>query len=146
MELQKQAEALLTQRFGEEKLLALATAENNIPTVRQVNACYVDGAFYTLTARDSSKLRQIAQNPAIALSGFWFSGQGLGKDLGWAYAPENAALAQRLLPAFERWLAEESIDLPKEAVHLLQLRLTQGRILDGGQAYPFSFPVPEEKE
>lgn len=145
MDMQKKAEALLTQRFAEEKLLALATAENNIPSVRQVNACYVDGAFYTLTARGSSKLRQIAQNPAIALSGHWFSGQGFAFDLGWAYAPENIELAKRLLPAFEGWLAEESLDLPKEAVHLLQLRLCRGRILDSGQAYAFSFPGPEEK-
>jgi len=140
---QHRAEALLAQRFGQEKLLALATCENNIPSVRQVNACYVEGAFYTLTAKDSGKLRQIAQNPAVALSGQWFSGQGFGRDLGWAYAPENAALAQRLLPAFERWLKEESVNLPKEQVHLLQLRLTRGRIVSEGQVYAFAFP-PEE--
>ena len=63
---------LLTQRFGKDSLIALATVENGIPHVRTVDAVYIDGAFYVVTYALSGKMQQIARNPRIAVSGDWF--------------------------------------------------------------------------
>ena len=51
-----QVQQIMTERFGKDSLIALATAENNIPHVRTVNAYYEDGCFYTITWAKSGKM------------------------------------------------------------------------------------------
>ena len=40
---------ILTDRFGKDSLIALATVDGGIPHVRTVDAVYIDGAFYVVT-------------------------------------------------------------------------------------------------
>ncbi len=42
-------EKIMNERFGKDDVISLATAENNVPYVRSVNAYYENGAFYVLT-------------------------------------------------------------------------------------------------
>ncbi|MCI5669304.1 MAG: hypothetical protein MR291_11190 [Oscillospiraceae bacterium] len=53
--LTKQTEALMNERFGKDSMIALATADNNTPYVRSVNALYHDRAFYIITYRKSKE-------------------------------------------------------------------------------------------
>jgi len=41
----------------------------------------------------STKMQQIARNPevAFAVSGQWFSGNGIGENFGWVLDPKNAS-------------------------------------------------------
>ena len=54
-----EADRIINQRFGKDNVMALATVENGIPSVRYVNAYYEDGAFYTITYALSNKMKQI---------------------------------------------------------------------------------------
>lgn len=49
--------------------IALEPGTNGIsrPAARIVDAYYEDGAFYTVTYATSGKMRQIAQNPEVAV-------------------------------------------------------------------------------
>ena len=47
--LSKEAEKIMTERFGKDTVIALATVENEMPYVRYVNAYYENGAFYIIT-------------------------------------------------------------------------------------------------
>lgn len=67
--LTKETEAVLLERFGKDSIVALATSADNVPYVRNVDAFYEDGAFYVLTHGLSNKMKQIEQNPTVALSG-----------------------------------------------------------------------------
>ena len=69
----KEVEAIMLERFGKDSIIALATANDNIPYVRSVDAFYEDGAFYVLTHGLSGKMRQIEQNSTVAISGEWFT-------------------------------------------------------------------------
>ena len=69
----KEVEALLRERFGKDSLIALATAVENVPSVRQVDAFYEDGAFYVLTHGLSAKMKQIEANAQVAVCGEWQS-------------------------------------------------------------------------
>ena len=42
----QKAEKIMIERFGKDTVIALATVENGIPHVRNVNAYYEDGSFY----------------------------------------------------------------------------------------------------
>lgn len=46
--LSKDVEKIMTERFGKDTIIALATVENEIPFVRYVNAYYENGAFLLL--------------------------------------------------------------------------------------------------
>jgi len=85
----KDINSILTQRFGKDSLIALATVAGGIPHVRTVDAVYVDGAFYVVTYSLSGKMRQIEQNPMVAISGEWFTAHGMGENLGHVLLPEN---------------------------------------------------------
>ena len=50
-------EAILTERFGKDSMIALATVENGIPSVRTVDAVDIDGAFYVVTYALSGKMQ-----------------------------------------------------------------------------------------
>ena len=65
--------AILTERFGQDTVIALATQEGDRPSVRKVDGYYEDGAFYVITYGLSAKMRQIAQNPRVGVCGDWFS-------------------------------------------------------------------------
>ena len=60
------AEEIMKERFGRNRLIALATAVDGIPYVRNVTAYYEGGSFYIITDARSEKMKQIAKNPTAA--------------------------------------------------------------------------------
>ena len=55
----QEAEKIMTERFGKDTVIALATSENGVPYVRYVNAYYEHGAFYIITHALSNKMKHI---------------------------------------------------------------------------------------
>ena len=82
IKLSKEAEKIMVERFGKDAVIALATTENGIPYVRNVNAYYEDGAFYIITYALSNKMKHIGSNPTVAIAGDWFTAHGKGINLG----------------------------------------------------------------
>ena len=70
-------QAIMHERFGNERLMTIATSEHNIPYIRAVNAVYENGWFYFATLSNSSKMKQMEENPVTAICGPWFNGHGL---------------------------------------------------------------------
>ena len=75
--LSPKTESILLERFGKDSLIALATTVNNVPYVRTIDAFYENGAFYVLTHALSGKMKQIRENPVVAVSGEWFTAHGI---------------------------------------------------------------------
>ena len=48
--LSEDTEKIMSERFGKDTIIALATVENEVPFVRYVNAYYENGAFYIIGA------------------------------------------------------------------------------------------------
>ena len=74
--LNRETADIMAERFGKDSIIALATAEDGIPHVRNVDAYYESGSFYIITYSLSNKMRQIAQNPVVAIAGDWFTAHG----------------------------------------------------------------------
>jgi len=134
-----QTELLLTERFGRDALIALATAEDGIPHVRTVNAVYIDGAFYVVTYALSGKMRQIAKNPTVAISGEWFTAHGIGENLGQVLLPENKAVMDILRAAFAAWYDNGHTNEADPNTCLLKIKLTDGVLFAGGKRYDIDF-------
>lgn len=128
-------EALMQERFGHDSLLALATQENGIPSVRAVNAVYMDGAFYCITDTRSNKMRQIEKSNVVGICGEWFTGHGKGESLGWIGAKENEAIAKMLREAFASWLSNGHVNEADENTVILKVTLTDGVFMSHGTRY-----------
>ena len=133
--LTKETDAILRERFGKDSLMALATSENNIPHVRTIDAYYEDGCFYAITYALSGKMRQIEQNPTVALSGEWFTAHGTGENLGWFGSAENRAIAQKLRTAFAAWIDNGHNNFEDQNTIILRIRLTDGVVFSNGTRY-----------
>ncbi|MBQ2992045.1 MAG: pyridoxamine 5'-phosphate oxidase family protein [Clostridia bacterium] len=130
---------ILMDRFGRDSVIALATAKGNIPYVRSVNAYYDDGAFYVLTYGRSDKMKQIEENPVVAVSGDWFTAHGRGVSLGWFGAPENRAIAERMQEVFAGWIHNGHNDFEDENTCILKIVLTEGILFSNGTRYGLEF-------
>ena len=131
--------SILTERFGKDSLIALATVSGGIPHVRTVDAVYINGAFYVVTYALSGKMQQIAANPTVAISGDWFTAHGIGKNLGHVLLSENAAVMEILRSAFAAWYANGHTNEADPNTCLLKIRLTDGVLFSHGTRYDIDF-------
>lgn len=132
-----EAEQIMKGRFGKDTVIALATEEKGIPYVRYVNAYYEGGCFYIITYALSNKMRQIRNNPVVALTGEWFTAHGKGISLGYFEKPENIHIAERLRTVFSEWIDNGHYDFSDENTIILCIKLTDGLLLSHGTKYEF---------
>ena len=137
--LTKEVDALLLERFGKDSIIALATAIDNIPYVRSVDAFYENGVFYVLTHGLSSKMQQIEQNPAVALSGEWFTAQGKGLNLGYFGKADNLHIANKMKQVFSAWIDNGHNNFDDTNTCILCIKLTNGILFSDGTRYEIDF-------
>ena len=131
--------AVLLERFGKDSIIALATAIDNKPFVRQVDAFYENGAFYVLTHALSGKMKQIEQNPTVAISGEWFTAQGIGENLGYFGKSENLRIARKMRDIFSSWIDNGHNNFDDINTCILRIRLTEGILFSNGARYEIDF-------
>lgn len=139
MNLTPEINAVLTERFGSDSLIALATVDGDSPAVRTVNAVYRDGSFYVITYALSGKMQQIGRNPKVAVSGEWFTARGVGESLGHILREENEALADMLRTAFAAWYGNGHTNESDPNTIILRIRLTEGVLFHHGTRYDIDF-------
>lgn len=137
--LTKTTESILLERFGGDSIVALATSVDNIPYVRNVDAFFENGAFYVLTHGLSRKMKQIEQNPIVALSGDWFTAQGIGVNLGYFGKEENAHIANKMRQVFSAWIDNGHNNFDDTNTCILCIRLTGGVLFSNGTRYEIDF-------
>ncbi len=137
VQLNAEAQKIMTERFGKDTIIALATTENGIPYVRNVNAYYEHGAFYIITYARSNKIRQIEANPTAAIAGDWFTAHGTGVNLGSFRKEENQEIAEKLKGVFAEWINNGHTNLDDENTIILRVELTDGLLLSHGTRYVF---------
>ncbi len=135
----KKALAIMDERFGRDRMISLATSVDDLPSVRDVNGYYRDGSFYIITHALSGKMRQIAVNPRVAVSGEWFSGHGLAEDLGHVLKEENRELISTLRHVFSSWYHNGHVDESDPNTCILRVRLTDGVLFKNGTRYAVDF-------
>ena len=134
-----QTDLILTDRFGKDSLIALATVEDGIPYVRTVDAVYIGGAFYVVTYSLSGKCKQIAKNPNVAISGEWFTAHGIGKNLGHVLLEENQSVMDVLRAAFAGWYSNGHTNEADPNTCLLKIALTDGVLFSKGTRFDIDF-------
>ena len=123
-----ETERILIERFSKDSLISLATAADNMPYVRTVDAFYDNRSFYVLTYALSNKMKQIEANPNVAISGDWFTAKGKGINLGCFNKQENKAVSDRMKAYFAAWINNGHNDPDDENTVILQIKLTHGTL------------------
>jgi len=142
--LTKEVQEIMVERFGKDSVIALATTEDGVPYVRNVNGYYEDGAFYVITYGPSQKMRQIERDPSVAIAGDWFTAHGRGVNLGYFGKPENGEMAKKLRAVFEEWIDNGHNDFSDENTCILCIKLTEGTLLSDGVRYEIDFTDRDE--
>lgn len=135
--LSEDAEKIMTERFGKDTIIALATVENETPFVRYVNAYYENGAFYIITYALSNKMKQMKRNSTVAIAGDWFTAHGKANNLGYFGKKENRIIAEKLKIVFKEWIDNGHNDFDDENTIILCVELTDGLLLSHGTRYEF---------
>lgn len=138
-EIPEKALEIMRERFGSDSLIAVATIEEDRPSVRTVNSYYENGAFYVITHALSGKMKQIASNPNAAICGDWFTAHGIGENIGHVRDGKNAAIASKLREVFSAWYTNGHIDESDPDTCILRIRLTDGVLLSHGVRYDMDF-------
>ena len=138
---QKRQESLtlMDERFGHDTLLSVATIDGSRPAVRIVNSYYEDGAFYTVTYALSNKMKQIDNNPEVAICGEWFTAHGVGENLGWVRDEKNAEMMSKLRTAFAEWYDNGHTNENDPSTCLLRICLTDGILFHNSTRYEIDF-------
>ena len=132
-------EKIMIERFGKDNIIALATTVDNKPYVRSVNSFYDKGSFYVLTYGLSNKVKQIQQNPLVAIAGDWFTANGKGINLGYFGKEENLDIAEKMRVAFSEWINNGHNNFEDENTCILQIELTDGVLFSHGTRYDIDF-------
>ncbi len=137
--LTKEAEEILIERFGKDSIIALATTTDETPFVRNVNAFYMDRAFYVITYGLSNKMKQIEANPMVAIAGDWFTAHGKGINLGFFGSEENEEIAKKMRVVFSDWIDNGHNNFNDVNTCILRIELTHGVLLSHGNRYDIDF-------
>ena len=137
IKLSQEAEKIMLERFGRDSIVALATVENGIPYVRNVNAYYENGSFYIITYALSNKMKHIEHNPTVAIASDWFTEHGKGINLGYFGKTENLEIAEKMKNAFSEWIDNGHNNFDEENTIILCVELTDGLLLSHGTRYEF---------
>ena len=132
-------EKILIERFGNDNIIALATTVDNKPYVRSVDSFYENGSFYVLTYGLSNKMKQIHQNPCVAIAGDWFTANGQGINLGYFGAKENKKIANKMLVIFSEWINNGHNNFEDKNTCILKIELTDGVLFSQGTRYDIDF-------
>ena len=132
-------EKILIERFGTDNIIALATTVDNKPYVRSVDSFYENGSFYVLTHGLSNKMKQIHQNPSVAIAGEWFTANGQGINLGYFGDKENKKIAKKMLVIFSEWINNGHNNFEDKNTCILQIKLTDGVLFSQGTRYDIDF-------
>ena len=138
--------AIMDERFGCDNVISLVTIDGGQPAVRYVNGYYEDGAFYIVTHASSGKMRQLAENPAAAICGDWFTGRGVGENIGHPRDPKNEDLMDKIRAAFAEWYGNGHTDENDPGTCILRVRLTEGLLASHGTWYDIDFAADWQGE
>lgn len=139
---EQKVKEIMKERFGHDMVISLATVEEGIPQVRNVDGYYEDGKFYVVTYGLSNKMKQIEKNDIVGICGEWFNGHGKGKNIGHPRDEKNAELGDKLRKVFSNWYDNEANEADKNTC-ILCISLTNGVLFSHGDRYEVDFSVME---
>ena len=138
----KNALDLLTHTFGKDMTLPLATANDNIPTIRYVDTYFYKDSFYIVTHQDSLKMKQIIKNENVSLCYRLHNFSGKAINMGHPLEENNKEIRELLIKEFSSWYFEHNNEEDPKMCYL-QIKLTKA--FTSGRKLGYRIDFDEEK-
>ncbi|MBQ8575470.1 MAG: pyridoxamine 5'-phosphate oxidase family protein [Clostridia bacterium] len=131
--------AIMSELFSKDYQFAIATSEDNIPSVRFIDT-YFDGKyFYFVSNEKSQKVKEIRANPNVALSSRKVhSFCGYAHNIGHPLLQENNALRETLTKVFHEWYFEHNNE-KEETMCYVRIEPKAGFFHKDGTGYKIDF-------
>lgn len=84
-------------------------------------------------------MKQINNNPMVAISGEWFTAHGIAENIGYFGKAENKEIAKQLSKVFKAWIDNEHNDFEDENTCILRIRLLDGILFSKGKRFDIDF-------
>lgn len=95
--------AVLSDLFGKDFTFVLATASENVPSARVVDAYFENGIFWMVTYAKSNKMKDIENNPNVALCNNFHIFKCKAHNVGHPLKEVNKDIREKLIKVFEPW-------------------------------------------
>ncbi len=87
----------------------------------------------------NDKMKQIKDNPEVAICGEWFTAHGIGENLGYVRDEKNNEIMSKLRAVFAEWYDNGHTDENDPNTCVLRIRLTDGILFSNGTRYDIDF-------
>lgn len=94
---------VLEDLFSKDCTFNMATAKDNVPSVRVVDTYFDSGVFWIVTYANSNKVIELESNPNMALCDNLYSFKGKGYNTGHPLDAQNSEIREKLIKVFEPW-------------------------------------------
>jgi general stress protein 26 len=84
-------------------------------------------------------MKQIENNPEIAVCGEWFTAYGTGENLGYVRDERNAKIMSKLRAVFAEWYDNGHVNEDDPNTCVLCIHLTNGVLFNNGTKYEIDF-------
>ena len=145
MELFEKSMSVLSELFGQDYQFSLATAKDNKPSVRVVDIYYEEGAFWVVTYANTDKVKEIEENPNVALCSEFHSFKGNAYNMGHPLKEENRKIRETLINVFQPWYFEHNDENDMNMCYV-KIDLTEGFFHKAGKGYRVNFTHKTVKE
>jgi hypothetical protein len=134
----KEAAAVMTDLYGKDTAMSLATVNGDKANIRVVNAYYKENVFYVTTYALSNKMKEILKNPNVALNHHLFVAHGIGKNIGNPLDAPNLSLREELKRAFIAFY-DKHVDEQDENTCILKISLNDALVFAHDFKYIIDF-------
>ncbi len=98
---------ILKEKYSEDTILLIATANENVPTVRSVDSFYYEGSFWIVTDLSCNYVKEIQSNKHAMISDgghnrFWCNAEVTGHPLD----ENNKSIREVFMRVFSNWYKE----------------------------------------
>ena len=136
---------VLEELFAKDYQFALATSEDNVPSVRFVDTFYDNGAFYVVTYANSLKVLEIEGNDKVALCNQCYRFSGVAHNIGHPLREENKEIRAKLIKVFEPWYFKHNNENDKNMCYV-KIQLRHGFFYKDRTGYDVDFISKKAKE
>lgn len=131
--------------FAKDCQFALATARNNVPTVRMIDTFFEEGSMYIVTYSKSNKVLEIEENSQVSLCNMLYRFSGNAYNIGHPLYFENREIRDKLIKAFEPWYFAHNNENDQEMCYI-KVELISGFFYKDGVGYKVDFKHKEVEQ
>lgn len=141
----EKAMTVMRELFSKDCQFALATAENNRPSVRVVDTYFDQGSFYVVTYMTSQKVKELGNNRYVSLCKQCYRFNGTARVIGHPLEPHNKEIREKLTEAFAPWYFEHNNENDSGMCYI-KIEPSDGFFYKDGSGYKVNFLTKEAEE